>query len=117
MITCPRCAGDGYLDYTCKSCNGSGEGPADGTRCGVCPRSEGVIRDTCDVCDGEGKLLAPSFKIKLSLQNNYLEIEEEENEEQLCLSVMDGNNCMSSFSITIDELLDVAEKVKKMREK
>ncbi len=122
MITCPRCAGDGYLDYTCKSCNGSGEGLDDGTRCGVCPKSEGVIRDTCDVCKGKCKVLAPLFKIELSLmpldneRKNSLEIEEIE-ENELYLSIVHADEYIeSAFEITIDEFLEAAEKIKNMRE-
>ena len=89
-------------------------GLADGTRCNVCPKSEGVIRGTCDVCDGKCKVLAPSFKIKLSrelISTNFLEVQEVE-ENLLLVSINDEK----ILYITIDEFLDVAEKVKKMRE-
>ena len=112
MITCPRCAGDGYIDYTCPHCNGSGEGLADGTRCGYCPKSEGVIRDTCDVCNGKCKVLAPPFKINKGI-NEYLKVEEVA-EEQLCLSIVDDNDEVyeEQILISIDNFLKVAEKVK-----
>ena len=117
MITCPRCAGDGYLDYTCKSCNGSGEGLADGTRCGVCPRSEGVIRDTCDVCKGECKVLAPSFMIKDSYhKKGYFEIEEVGENKLIFSYIYESKEVGEQIAISIDDFLKLAEKIKNMRE-
>ena len=54
MKTCDKCDGDGYIEYICPFCNGSGEGLRDGTGCGHCKRNDGVIREKCDVCDGSG---------------------------------------------------------------
>ncbi len=56
MIICPECNGEKTKEYTCPVCDGSGEGFADGSRCQLCPRSEGVVKGICDFCDGKGEI-------------------------------------------------------------
>lgn len=51
---CPDCE-DGVREYLCSTCNGSGEGPADGTRCWFC-KGPGVFTKSCVTCDGTGEV-------------------------------------------------------------
>jgi len=122
MITCPRCEGEGELNYTCKACNGTGEGLHEGTSCPLCLKGEGVIRDNCDMCKGKRKVLAPKITIFLKndegnhISSKYLEFEEIE-ENKLCLSIIDKQHeIFDQINFSIDEFLELAENVKKMRE-
>jgi len=53
MEECPECEGGGMSLYICLSCNGSGEGMADGTKCLTC-NGKGEIPSECETCDGLG---------------------------------------------------------------
>jgi len=55
MTECEDCEGKGWLEELCGSCNGSGEGCADGTRCRSC-KGKGVEMCICETCDGEGEV-------------------------------------------------------------
>jgi hypothetical protein len=46
---CKTCGGDGYLEYMCGSCSGSGEGMAEGTTCRSC-KGNGELQYPCADC-------------------------------------------------------------------
>lgn len=52
-MNCTVCNGKGYIDDTCQSCNGSGEGMHDGLTCLMCHGS-GVQTIECEACNGTG---------------------------------------------------------------
>ena len=52
---CDECDGEGYASYICDTCNGSGEGRADGTRCQTC-RGPGEGTELCRKCGGIGDI-------------------------------------------------------------
>jgi len=52
---CKQCEGSGHEDGYCGSCNGSGEGYADGTRCQSC-KGSGSEKSMCEQCEGSGVL-------------------------------------------------------------
>ena len=53
--TCIRCAGRGRVKLLCTTCNGSGEGMHDGTRCREC-NGIGRVWFDCPICDGLGEV-------------------------------------------------------------
>jgi len=52
---CNDCEGLGVISYICPNCNGSGEGPADGTICKAC-RGTGELNEICHTCKGLGEI-------------------------------------------------------------
>jgi len=61
MIECKDCEGKGYCDNYCDSCSGSGEGPADGTRCGTC-KGSGNRQYECQSCEGKGEISEEAYR-------------------------------------------------------
>ena len=55
LVECDECEGKGFTSETCTACNGSGEGPADGTRCQAC-KGKGGVHEQCSKCDGSGEM-------------------------------------------------------------
>lgn len=53
-MTCDDCE-EGRVEIHCSTCNGSGEGMADGTICREC-RGWGGYVDRCDTCGGTGEV-------------------------------------------------------------
>lgn len=53
---CEVCEGTGWIDGYCLTCNGSGEGMADGTKCHAC-KGSGSCKDGCLTCEGTGKVI------------------------------------------------------------
>ncbi len=56
MLRCETCGGEGTVDIMCSTCNGSGEGMYDGSRCYTCRGVGGWVDQTCPACDGEGAI-------------------------------------------------------------
>ncbi len=54
-LRCQKCDGEGGSMELCGSCDGSGEGWHDGSRCRACPGSRGMVAVKCDVCEGDGE--------------------------------------------------------------
>jgi DnaJ-class molecular chaperone len=54
-IVCPECLGDCREYVICQSCNGSGEGRADGAVCRDC-HGDGEKLEVCPWCEGLGHI-------------------------------------------------------------
>ena len=51
-MPCDECNGKGCVEVRCPTCNGSGEGMYDGSRCRTC-KGSGVLTGECPHCAGD----------------------------------------------------------------
>ena len=72
-IDCRECEGMGRVWTTCGSCDGSGEGRHDGSRCINCGGNGVEPNDECQDCGGSGKIDCEDYINRLIAKVSELE--------------------------------------------
>ena len=75
-VACTACEGVGQHEPLCLTCNGSGEGMVDGSRCLACKGGGSFGPFDCEVCMGEGEAGATLLDLALHMMEEGLAMDQ-----------------------------------------